>query len=197
MIACPPNGRGFTSDGRNAMEPPEVKTSDIQGGGTPFQYSLRTMFIVMTVLAVALSGIYAGPPWASILTGLALGLLAPMVLTIGIIYGRGYTRTFCIGGLFPAGVILIALIPAYVDFVPDGVVRPSYPPSDETPWRVALTIFVAGAMILVSSLVAVGIRWMIEAPQRRREREAFLLQQILRRQAGQTSGPTTPSPPES
>ena len=178
------------------MEPPETKVSDTQTKGAPFQYSLRTMFIVMTALAVVLSGIYAGPPWVSILTGLALGLLAPMVLTIGIIYGRGYARTFCIGALFPAALILIALTPGYIDFPRvigwEDYYR-TYRSSDEIlPWRVALSIFVAGVMIVVSGLVAVGIRWMIEAPQRRREREVF-----LREQTSQTSGLTVPTPPES
>ena len=172
------------------MAPPEIKTSNTQAGGGPLQYSLRTMFIVMTVLAVALSGIYAGPPWVSVLTGLALGLLAPMVLTIGAVYGRGYARTFCIGGLFPAGLILIALMPEYVDFIPHGIWG-YYPTSGEIPWRVGLSIFVGALTIVVSGLVAVGVRWMIEGPQRRREREAF-----LRQQPPQTSGPAAPTTPE-
>jgi len=179
------------------MEPPETKVSDTQTTAGAFQYTLRTMFIVMTVLAVALSGIYAGPPWASMLTGLALGLLAPMVLTIGTIYGRGYARTFCIGGLFPAGLIFIALIPQCIDFVPRVIgwerYYRTYPSSDEIlPWRVALSIFVGGVMVVVSGLVALGVRWMVEAPQRRREREVFLCPQ-----APHTSGPAAPAPPES
>jgi hypothetical protein len=197
MIACPPKGLAYYSDGSDAMEPPEIKTSKTQAGGAPLQYSLRTMFVVMTVLAVALSGIYAGPSWVSMLTGLALSLLAPMVLTIGIIYGRGYGRTFCIGGLFPAGLIFIALIPESINFVPRVIgwerYYRTYPSSDEIlAWRVALSIFVAAMMIVVSGLVAVGVRWMVEAPQRRREREAF-----SREQTSRTSGLTAPTTPES
>jgi hypothetical protein len=195
------HGRGLPSDGSDAVEPPEIKSSDMQPKGAPFQYSLRTMLIVMTVLAVALSGIFAGPPWASTLTGLLLSLLATMVLTVGIIYGRGYGRTFCIGGLFPAALILIAYKPDYMDLVRAIGWQDYYgtfgSPDEILPWRVALSIFVAGVMIVVSGLVAMGVRWMMEGSQRRREREAFLLRQILRRQPRQTSGLTAPTTPES
>jgi hypothetical protein len=176
MGACPPNGRGFCSDGSDAMEPPEIKTSDQQAGGAPLQYSLRTMFIVMTVVAVVLSGVFAGPGWFSLLTGLVLAVLAPMVLTVAIIYGRSHLRTFCIGALFPAGVVFIAVVPLLFDLTYFIAQRPRriVGASGETGWFVGVSIVVAGAVIVVSGLVAVGVRWMVEAPQRREQREASL-----------------------
>ena len=67
----------------------------------PFQFSLRTLIIVMTALAVVCSGLFAGPLWATVLTALLLTMLTPVAFTVAVIYGRGYLRTFSIGALFP------------------------------------------------------------------------------------------------
>ena len=151
------------------------------GGGGPFQYSLRTMFIVMTVLAVALSGIFAGPEWLSMLTALFLALATPIVLTIALIYGGGYLRTFCIGALFPAGLILFSLGPglSYPFF---GMGRFGGSPGGEVGLYVAIFVLVAGIVIVVLGLLAIGVRWMVEAPQRRRQEAA------LRAETPQSSG---------
>ena len=154
------------------MEAPEIKVSSTKPGGAPFQYSLRTMFIVMTVLAVVLSGVFAGPEWFSVLTALLLAVMAPMVLTTALIYSHGYVRTFCIGALFPAGVILTTVAPGLTyPFLRMGRMGG---PSGETGLFVGIFILVASVVIVVLGLVAVGVRWMIEAPQRRRQREAAL-----------------------
>jgi hypothetical protein len=173
------------------MEAPEIKVSHAKANGTPFQYSLRTMFIMMTVLAIALSGLFAGPLWLTMLTGLFLAITAPMVLTILLVYGRGYARTFCIGALFPAGVILFAVGPGltYPFFRMEGF---GGPPKSETGLVVGIFILGASVVIVVLGLVAVGVRWMIEAPRRRQEREAF-----LRGQTSRTSGPEASTEPES
>jgi hypothetical protein len=172
------------------MEPPESKTSDAQSGGAPVQYSLRTIFIVMTVLAVALSGIFAGPPWASMLTGLALSLLTPMVLTIAIIYGWGYARTFCIGALFPASTMLFLSASWFV-------ARFFWDPYDVpgeliARWYIGILALILFALVFALGLLAVGVRWMIEAPQRRERREAF-----RRGQMAPGSDPTALKSPES
>lgn len=159
------------------MEAPETEFKPSKVGRAPFQYSLRTMFIVMTVLAVALSGIFAGPPWLSMLTGLFLGVAAAMVLTIALIYGRGYVRTFSIGALFPAGLTLIGLLPVLTQplyYIWDSPDRPDR----DAPFYVGISVLLAGVMIVAMGLIAMGMRWMIEAPQRQQEREASLREQI-------------------
>ncbi|MHC4179554.1 MAG: hypothetical protein ACYSWU_18740 [Planctomycetota bacterium] len=147
------------------MEAPEIKVGEVKAGTAPFQYSLRTMFIVMTVLAVALSGIFAGPEWFSVLTGMFLGLTAPMVLTVALIYGRGYVRTFCIGALFPASLGLLAIIPGLS--YPFYGMRGPGPSGSETGLYVGIFVLVAGIVIIVLGLVAMGVRWMVEAPHQR------------------------------
>lgn len=157
------------------MEAPETNFKPSKVGRAPFQYSLRTMFILMTVLAFTLSGIFAGPPWLSMLTGLFLVVAAPMVLTIGLIYGRGYVRTFSIGALFPAGLTLTGLLLVlaeplyYMQGFPD--------PEPGVPWYVGIWVLVVGVMIVAMGLIAVGMRWMIEAPQRQQERGGSLHEQ--------------------
>lgn len=163
------------------MEIQESSTGSSRGGGTPFQYNLRTMLIVMTALAVALSGIFAGPAGLSLLTGLFLGIMAPMVLTIGLIYGRGNLRTFCIGALFSAGLILFSLTPA-ASYWLVGVPGPADP--DTAPY-VGVYVLVAGVVIVVMGLVAVGVRWMIEACQGQRE--------AIPMERSHTSDPLAPS----
>ncbi len=163
------------------MEAGRQRGGEARGGGGPFQYSLRSMFIVMTVLAVALSGIFAGPPWLSMLTALLLGLTTPVVLTTVLIYGRGYLRTFCIGALFPAGLILVSSGPglSYPFF---GMGRFGGSPGDEIGLYVGIFVLVASIVIVVLGLVAMGVRWMVEAPQRRRH------EADLRRETPQSFG---------
>jgi hypothetical protein len=155
------------------MEPPEIKTSDQQAGGAPFQYSLRTMFIVMTVVAVALSGILAGPRWLTVLTAVLLDVMTPMLLTIGLIYGRGYLRTFCIGGLFPTGAMVIALGLEFVSYRSINVWEITGP-AGEFGLSVGVFILAAYVVTIAFGLVAVGVRWMIEAGQREEHQEGFV-----------------------
>ena len=157
------------------MEAPETNFKPSKVGRAPFQYSLRTMFILMTVLAFALSGIFAGPPWLSVLTGLFLGVAAPTILTIALIYGRGYVRTFSIGALFPAGLTLIGLLPGL--FEPLYYMRGFSGPDPGAPLYVGIWVLVVAVVTVTMGLIAMGMRWMIEAPQRQQEREASLREQ--------------------
>jgi hypothetical protein len=176
------------------MGSPEIETGDTQAGEAPPQYSLRTMFIVVTAVAVVLSGVFSGPGWLSVVTGVVVAVLAPMVLTIAVIYGRGYLRTFCIGGLFPAGVVLLAARTLLFDltYTIAGRPHPILGVSREAGWFVGACILFAGVAIVVSGLVAVGVRWMIEAAQRRQEREA-----LPREQMSQVFGSAASTLPES
>jgi len=155
------------------MEGPETGVGQGEAGRAPFQYSLRTMFIVVTAVGVALSGIFAGPPWLSLATGTFLGLMAPMVLTILLIYGRGYMRTFCIGALFPAGLFLYTLGAGLIfPFLRSAMGGYSYDP--KTHMYVGIYMLVAGVAIVALGLLAMGVRWMVEAAQRRQHRKPFL-----------------------
>ena len=140
-------------------------------GRAPFQYSLRTMFIVMTVLAIGVSLLFAAPPIVQVVSAGFFLILLPMVLTVAIIYGRGYGRTFCIGAIFPAGVAIWPVgygVPLIL-YGMDGM--------DDVGYGPGIWVGVAFAVSMLFGLIAMGVRWMIQAPQRQQEREAFLREQ--------------------
>ncbi len=130
----------------------------------PFQFSLRTMFIVTTVAAVALGGLCTPIAGVQAATLLYLSILVPAALTVTVIYGRGYVRTFAIGALFPAGLaFLCALIYAIGDEVFDA---DKWVTSQEPSPAMVLTAAVVLVLVLLAGLVAVGIRRMVESAQR-------------------------------
>jgi hypothetical protein len=72
---------------------------DAESRARPFQFSLRTMFIVVTAVALWCSGLFAPYAGARFLT-LGLWLFSvPLVLVVTVVYARGYKRTFAIGSL--------------------------------------------------------------------------------------------------
>jgi len=96
-------------------------------------------------------------------------LLMPIVLTTILVYGRGYWRTFCVGALFPAGFFFVGMgIAVFLSFSR----RPSLPAF----WRffedigeaTLLTGF-SWTMIVLSGLLAMGVRLLIEGLRRRAE----------------------------
>jgi hypothetical protein len=135
----------------------------------PFQFSLRSIFIVTTLLAMVCSGLFAGPPEATVLTGVLLALLTPAGFAVTIVYGRGYLRTFSIGAMFPAAVQLfwpvavtgVAILNPY-DFRADivGSFR-RFPPLDLHAY-VACVVLAATTAILVCGLFAMLVRWLVE-----------------------------------
>jgi hypothetical protein len=148
-----------------------VQSSPPQGTSPfrpPFQYSLWSMFVLTTLLAIGLGFLVAAPTWLMVVVLLLLSLALPMALTIAVIYGRGRFRTFAIGALFPAGVLIFSMVPLFrgpfygiFDFGGGG---------DDLEARVILTAVVAvtGILIAAFGLLALWIRWLVERPQRQR-----------------------------
>ncbi len=85
------------------------KTEDERSDSRPrrFQYSVRALFGLTTAVAIACAIFFALPTWVSGLTTFCVIVSIPGLLTILVVYGRGSTRAFGIGALFPAGVCLI------------------------------------------------------------------------------------------
>ena len=151
------------------MEGPRIDVRDPNTGGGPLRFSLLTIFIVMTALAIFLAGLFGLPEWLVPLTAVFFALSAPMVLTIVLIYGRGDSRTFCIGALFPAGVLLFSLVPAFSRFHVFST-GPFDPGDTDVRMYIVIFILVSCIVMLVFGLLAVGVRWLLEAPGRRRQR---------------------------
>jgi hypothetical protein len=133
------------------------------------QFSLRSLFVLMAVVALLCGLLVAGSPAVRWCTGLALLLLLPLVWTVMLIYGRGYQRTFAIGAMFPGGIVLV-----YVSITFYYVALGMLYNVPATTWhdlrdfvgQSATTLAgIAGVELVLSILfgiVATGLRWMIE-----------------------------------
>ena len=72
------------------------------------QFGLRAMFVVTTALAVFCSVMYRLPERLAVTASLCLLISVPVALTVVLIHGRGYARTFSVGAMFPAATVLPA-----------------------------------------------------------------------------------------
>jgi len=156
----------------------EVATNTQQGNlpptdRRPWQYSLRTLFAVTTLVAIVSSLLFASPGWVRYVTGVSILLAFPAGLTVVLIYGCGYVRTFAIGALFPAGTVS-ATVGAYAAFTlgylcvmsPGGA---GFTLEDLGECSPGIPIAVYCTLSVVVGFFAVSIRWLIESPQRRRQ----------------------------
>ena len=143
----------------------------------PFQFTLRTMFIVTTVVAMWCSGLFAPYALSQLVTVTLWVFTVPVVLVVMLIYGRGYMRTFAIGGLFTTFPLLICHVVLVYSLV---MVAISLASGGNADWsdafgtaipdesRLAAGLFCAGytAVIFLFGFLAMGVRWMVESPQR-------------------------------
>jgi hypothetical protein len=149
-----------------------AQPTDADGSGSrprPFQYSLRSLLVVTIVVALACTIFFACPVWVGVVAGFCMVLFTPIVLTIVLIHRPGYLRTFCTGALFPAGLLfLFAGLYCYVFLLVMFEGGPNGAP------RVVLLIFlgVYWTLVVLSGLLAVLVRWRLEAPARRAARDA-------------------------
>ena len=133
----------------------------------PFQFTLRTMFLVTTVVAVVLGGLSVPGKWewVRVLTAFYLAVSIPIVLVVALIYGRGSVRTFAIGTLFPAGALLWVMLWSATFF---GLAGASWTdlglPDDPERRRLLLSLATAIAvcLILLGGLIAVVVRRMVK-----------------------------------
>jgi hypothetical protein len=131
-----------------------------------FQYSLRTLLLITTLVAIVCSLLIASPSWVRALSILCLIPTIPAVLTIVLVYGRGYMRTFCIGALFPSVWITISFGWIFFRFSMD-VMSMDGNTLSQLGEPLTATLVVSIALSLVVGLIAIGTRWWIELPQRR------------------------------
>jgi len=135
-----------------------------------FQFSLRSLLIATTLVAVGCSIFLASPWQVGLVAALCLVVSTPVVLIVVLIHGRGYARTFCIGALIPAGIVWCMLgsyyaISLLLAFSGNG-------PWDENRTPVVVFLGVYYLLVVANGLLAVGTRWLIEARQRRDRQEA-------------------------
>ncbi len=137
----------------------------------PFQFRLRTLFILTAVVAIVLSGLFAPSDYVRVMSANTVRLAIPVSLTTLLVYGRGYVRTFCIGGLLPsAGIVLSA--PYYanwpgLDVFAGGEPTPAPVLVSEQEATIALAWLVLGLVLTIAmGLLAMGVRWLVESGNR-------------------------------
>jgi len=132
-----------------------------------FQFTLSQLIVLMTLVAVFCASAISVPGWLSLILACCFAILLPMGFTVGVVYGRGYQRTFSIGALFPSGFVglqgfgLIGL-----SFYPPFGGGPDFD-ADDRLW-VWVFLLAVGGVSIAFGLLAMGLRWMIESSRRRR-----------------------------
>ena len=119
-----------------------------------FQFSVRAMFGLTTAVAIACAIFFALPAWVSGLTTFCVIISMPPVLTILVIYGRGNTRTFGIGALFPASVCFFPVVSYYGLEIVGELLNEAF---DELEPRVVFLIFLNVYFAIVLGKVAARI----------------------------------------
>ncbi len=138
----------------------------------PFQFRLRTLFILTAAVAMMLAGLSAPSDSVRFLSAASLVLAVPLVLTTILIYSGGYARTFCIGGLFPGGwgvieAFFVADPSPHVSFFSDLLFL------GQSQWYVGeratevLGFLVIDLLLTIAGgLLAMGVRWLVESRNR-------------------------------
>jgi len=145
--------------------------------GRPWQYSLKTLLLVTLATAVALGILVSTPSGIAVPVMICLTIAIPALLTVVVVYGSGYQRTFCIGALFPTCTAL------YVTGWFLGLVQLEL--TDNSPRIVddwlelcegmgsVYRVYTANAWLLAILIgaAAVGVRRQLESRARREEHE--------------------------
>jgi len=93
------------------MRPTSASRSDTPDGPDDrLQFSLRTLLLLTMAVACALALLVGTPSAIAVPCIFCLAVAVPAILTVCIIYGHGNTRVFCIGALFPTGLLLYATV---------------------------------------------------------------------------------------
>ena len=135
--------------------------------GRPFQYSLRIIFAVTTLLAIACSLLLASPGWVRMLTAVGFVYALPAILIVLVIHGRGYLRTFVIGALSAAGMpcLVVGTYSLYT-FIALAVEGWSMLGDLDVGYYPAIGIAILCMVSFAVGLLAMGTRWLVEAPRR-------------------------------
>jgi hypothetical protein len=152
------------------MNADESIHADAAPAEPPLQFSLRSMFILTTVVAVFCSGLFACPGLVRFLTLLAWMIFLPTTMLAVAIYGRGYLRTFSIGGFCAAAPLLFSasFIVAVLATTNSTSIDVSEFDTDSEFWYLPGSIVGGYTLLtLLMGLVVVGIRAMINLANRR------------------------------
>ncbi len=126
------------------------------------QFSLRTLLLLPVAVACALAALFTKPPSVAVVELLLIAFLLPAALTATIVYGKGYTRAFCIGALFPAGALFLFSVMEFYGVLSSIFVMPGM---DLNVLRQLQCSF-DGAWLaaVLCGCLCVGLRWLLQRP---------------------------------
>lgn len=131
----------------------------------PFQYSLRTLFIITTVLAILCAGLFATPDWIRWIIAALCLFFIPVIFISSVIYCRGYMRTFFIGALITVGPLVAVKV--YFSFWFIISFFESSSDSGFAPFMPGMIFFGIIILSMIAGLTAMLVRWIIESAQRK------------------------------
>ena len=141
-------------------------------------FTLKTLFIAVTVAAILLAIFFALPLTISMFVCGAISVVAPPGFVSWIVYGRGYGRAFAIGCTAASAVMLFSMGLSTVLFIPwmsgadaiEGMFVPVYsldPPVDPAQgptvvsFAAMFTPYPLGfSLVLLSGGLSVLVRWL-------------------------------------
>ncbi len=124
-----------------------------------FQFSIRSLLVVTTIVAVIVWVLFAPPHVVGAVVLVGVCLLLPPIVIGGILYQRDYWRAFFIGAAPWALVLLFGLAVLSIDALEDGDWIDLFLMNAQDSIEVKFYCAPPLAIILGSGLAAVAIRW--------------------------------------
>jgi hypothetical protein len=142
------------------MTADEEKPAAADGAPPRMQFSLGTLLLLPVVAGCALAVLFTKPPNVAAAELFVIAFLLPAALTGGIVYGKGYTRAFCIGALFPVGVLFCLCT---IEFI--GMLSPPAWDFDVKSLFTLQCLFGGGWLAaIICGCLCIGIRWLSLRP---------------------------------
>lgn len=123
------------------------------------QFTLKTLFVALSVAAVLCCAFFALPGWLSLIVLGTLFSLIPPALIAGIVYGRGYGRAFSIGGISAGGCL--PFIYLYYSFAFSMSFITGFDDlDDESVLGIKFSFAAILVLVCLGGLAAVSVRWL-------------------------------------
>ncbi len=116
-----------------------------------FQFSLRSLLLMVSLAAVCCSGLFSGYGWLAGLTGFVIVMAATVVLVIGLWYGRGNLRTFSLAALCPFGLGFAFLTSVAGPYL---IVALIFDVDEDTNWGISI---LGGLSAYFAALITLGL----------------------------------------
>lgn len=130
------------------------------------RFSLWNLFVFISAAAVYLAVAFTAPVMVSVFAQVLLSLLLVPVAVTGIVYDRGYGRTFWIGCVGFAAVPYLMALSSSFTFGMLLTLEDLADATDEDSRSFVVVFAVFHTLTLVSGILAVLTRWLIERRRR-------------------------------